>query len=144
LVHVADISRAFLACLDAPAADVAGQAFNVGSTAENYRIRDLAQLVAEVVSGTSVTLSEGASADARDYRVNCDRITAVTGFAPTWTARAGAEELRDAFVDAGLTEAEFLGDRFLRIRTIQRRLADGELSPDLRFSAGGQAVTARS
>jgi nucleoside-diphosphate-sugar epimerase len=132
LVHVEDIGRAFLACLDAPASSVAGQAFNVGSTAENYRIRDLAHLVAEVVSGTSVTLSEGASADARDYRVNCDKLTAVTGFAPTWTARTGAEELRDAFVASGLTEADFLGDRFLRIRTIQRRLSAGNLTPDLR------------
>jgi nucleoside-diphosphate-sugar epimerase len=133
LVHVADIGRAFLACLSAPVSAVAGQAFNVGSTAENYRIRDLAHLVAEVVQGTSVTLSEGASADARDYRVNCDRLTAVTGFTPTWTARAGAEELRDAFVAEGLTEAEFLGDRYVRIRTIQRRRATGELGPDLRF-----------
>src|SRR5439155_13242771 len=74
VVHVEDIARAFLAVVEAPRGAVHGRAFNVGSTAENYRIRDLAELVADVVPGAQVELAEGASPDARNYRVRCYRV----------------------------------------------------------------------
>src|SRR5207302_6659473 len=39
IVHIEDISRAFLAALEAPSDHVFNEAFNVGQTAHNYRIR---------------------------------------------------------------------------------------------------------
>lgn len=134
IVHVADISRAFLATLAAPRELVHGEAFNVGSTAENYQIRQLATIVGEVVPGSSVEFASGASPDTRDYRVDCGKIQRVLGFETEWTARHGAEELFDAYRSTGLTLEEFEGPRYQRIAHIRALLADGVLGSDLRFA----------
>ena len=135
LVHVEDISRAFLAVLEAPRELVHAQAFNVGSSAENYRVRELAEIVAETVPGTSLEFAAGASPDKRNYRVNCDRITAVLGYRTRWTVRQGAAELYEGYRDAGLTLADFEGPRYQRIAHIRSLLADGELDSSLRRRA---------
>lgn len=134
IVHVSDICSAFVAALRAPAPVVAGRAFNVGSTTENYRIRDLAELVAKVVPGSEVTLGEDASPDVRNYRVDCSRIERELGFTCEWTAESGARELYEAYVEAGVTLADLEG-KFERIRRIRAQLADGTLQPDLRYAA---------
>jgi nucleoside-diphosphate-sugar epimerase len=126
LVHVEDIARAFTAMLDAPAEAISGQAFNVGQTAENYRVRDVAALVAEVVPGAEVTFEGSAGPDLRNYRVNCDKIARVVpGFAPQWTVAAGIEQLVTAYRQAGLTEAEFFSSRYFRISRVKERCASG-------------------
>ena len=136
LVHIEDISRAFLAVLEAPRDAVHNEVFNVGSTEENYQIRDVASIVEDVVPGASVELAESAGPDIRNYRVNCDKLaTAIPGFRTEWTVEKGARELYDAFLSFGLTEEEFLG-RLLRIQHIKREQAAGRMTPDLRVSAG--------
>jgi nucleoside-diphosphate-sugar epimerase len=137
IIHVEDISRAFLVVLSAPAELIRGEAFNVGSTAENYQIRDLATIVGEAVPDSIVDFADGASADARDYRVDCDKIGRVLGFTTHWTARLGAEELLRAYRQTGLTLGEFEGPRYQRIAHIRSLLADGTLGPDLRFARSG-------
>ncbi len=133
IVHIEDISRAFLAVLHAPADAVRNQAFNVGATAENYRVRDIAKLVAETVPGSTATFAEGASPDTRNYRANCDRYTtAFPDGRPRWTARKGCEQVRDALVKHGVTLADFEGPRYKRIAHIQQLLAQGVLGSDLR------------
>ncbi len=122
LVHIGDIINAFEACLTAPREAIHDQAFNVGRNGENYQIRDVANLVAEVVPDCEVAFAEGASGDNRDYRVDFTKIeTQLPGYEPTWTLRAGIEELYNAYVDAGLDEAEWSGDRYYRLRTIRSR-----------------------
>lgn len=135
LVHVEDISRAFLTVLEAPRDLVHRQAFNVGSSSENYRVRELADIVAQVVPGTTVELANGASPDKRNYRVNCDRITETLGYRPAWTVPKGAAELYEGYRDAGLTLEDFEGPRFQRIAHIRSLLAAGELDGDLRRRA---------
>jgi hypothetical protein len=111
------------------------QAFNIGRTEENYQVRDLAEIVRERVPGSTVTYAEGGGPDPRSYRVNCDKlVTTLPEFRPQWTVRRGVEQLRDAFVAAGLTEAEFLGGRYFRIRHIQKLQAAGRLDAELRWS----------
>jgi nucleoside-diphosphate-sugar epimerase len=79
LVHIEDISRAFLAVMEAPREKIHNEAFNVGQTSENYRIRDLGELVEQVVPGSKVKYAEGAGPDKRDYRVDCSKIARVLG-----------------------------------------------------------------
>ena len=136
LVHVRDIATAFLLTLDADRAAIGGRAFNVGSTAENYQIRDLARIVEEVVPGSTVELAEGASPDARNYRVNCDAFHEATGFSPEWTARRGAEEVAAAIQQNGLTIEDVEGPRYQRIGQIQSRLARDTLDANLRPRTG--------
>jgi nucleoside-diphosphate-sugar epimerase len=139
IVHIRDIARAFLLALDAPREVVGGRAFNVVATAENYQVRDIARIVAEVVPDCRVELAPDASPDVRNYRVSGDRFAEAVGFRAEWDARAGARELADAFVVTGLTLEEVEGPRFQRIARIRQRLAEGSLRPDLRLGAGAIA-----
>lgn len=134
LIHVQDIARAFLAVLEAPIEAVHNRTFNVGRTAENYRIRDVAEMIEAAVPGSRVTLAAGAGPDRRTYRVDCSRIAqALPGFQPRWTVEAGIAELRDAYLAHGLTREEFLSSRYLRIDRIRELLGAGRLDRNLRW-----------
>jgi nucleoside-diphosphate-sugar epimerase len=136
IVHVADICRAAIAALEAPREAVHDQAFNIGRTAENYRIRELAQIVAETVPGSRVEIAAGAGPDKRCYRVSCAKAEAhLPGYAPQWTARQGAAELHAAFQAQDLREADVLGPRYTRLAHLKTLLGSGELAADLRWAA---------
>jgi len=139
LVHIVDISRAFLAVLEAPLAAVHNEAFNVGSTAENYQIRDVAEIVRQVVPGASIRYLEGGGPDPRCYRVDCTKLgRALPGFKTEWDVRRGALELYESFDRHKLT-AEMFTD-FTRIRHIQGSLADGRLDGSLHWRAAVPAA----
>ncbi len=136
IVHIRDISLAFLAVLDVDRSVIHNEAFNVGRSDENYQIRDIATLVGETVPGCEVAFAEGASPDKRSYQVDFSKITAALPlYRPTWTARKGVEEVYATLKNAGLTPDEFEGPRYRRIDHIKEMLASGELLEDLRWSA---------
>jgi nucleoside-diphosphate-sugar epimerase len=131
LVHVRDVADAFLAALEAPSAAVHDRAFNVGSDEENRRVRDLASLAGDVC-GATVSILGAPDPDARSYRVSFARMrAALPGFRTEWSARAGAEELRDAYVRHGLTREAF-ERRLVRLAHIDDLRASGEVRDDLR------------
>ncbi len=140
LVHVEDISRAFLAVLESPREAVHNQAFNVGSSLENYQIRDIAAMVQDVVPGCRVRYLEGGGPDPRCYRVNCDKLPRhVPGFRTEWTVRRGVEELYDSFVRYRLTREMFAG--YVRLARIQELLRSGRLDAAMRWrTVSGVAV----
>lgn len=134
LVHVEDIARAFLAVLLAPREHIHNQAFNVGRSEENYRIRDLAEMVREAVPGSRVRYAPGGGPDPRCYRVDCSKLsTALPALRLQWTVRRGIEELRAAFQRYGLTRDQFLGPRYLRIGHIQKLQREGRVDGMLRW-----------
>lgn len=131
LVHIEDISRAFLAVLEAPREAVHNQAFNVGSSHENYQIREIADMVKEVVPGCVVKYMEGGGPDPRCYRVNCDKLSRhIPGFRTQWTVRKGVEQHYESYKRNGLTKEMFA--RYVRLKRIQELLADGEVDASLR------------
>jgi len=133
IVHIADISRAFIAALEAPRELVHNEPFNVGRTDENFRIREIADIVAETVPGSRVEFAEGASPDKRNYRVDCSKIARVLpSFQPAWTVRRGAEELYQTFQKAELTVKEFEGERYHRLAHLKALMAEGVVGADLR------------
>jgi nucleoside-diphosphate-sugar epimerase len=136
LVHVEDISAAFLAILKAPRELVHNQAFNVGRTAENYRISEVAEMVREVVPGSEVSFAEGAGPDKRCYRVDCAKLaTTLPELELRWTVRRGVEQLYQAFKQHGLAMDDLTGSRFQRIAHVQSLIQDGRLDGDLRWVA---------
>ena len=134
LVHIEDISRAFLALMEAPRELVHNEPFNVGSTAENYRIRDVANLVGEVVPGSVITFSDEAFNDLRNYRVNCDKLAETIGFRTKWTVPAGIRELYEAYKQIGLTLTDLEGNRYMRIKRVAEHLEAGRLDAALRWT----------
>jgi nucleoside-diphosphate-sugar epimerase len=134
IVHVEDISRAFIAVLHAPREVVHTQAFNVGRTEENYQIRDLAKVVQEVVPGCRVEYAKDAEPDKRSYQVNFGYIARrLPGFQPQWDARRGAQQIYDAYCQVGLRLEDFEGPRYKRIDHIQQLLSTGRLDTTLRW-----------
>jgi nucleoside-diphosphate-sugar epimerase len=143
IVHVEDISRAYIAALKAPIELVHNEAFNVGTTTENYQIRELAQLVEDIVPGCKVDFAPDAGPDKRCYRVDCNRIgRTLHDFKPQWTARRGVEQLYEAFKRVGLTLDDFEGERFKRIAHIKGLIARGELDARLRRQPAALGRTA--
>lgn len=135
IVHIEDISRAFLAVMETPRDLVHLEAFNVGITEENYRIRELAEIVKETVPGCRVQFAEGAGPDKRCYRVNCSKIRRVLpAFQPQWNARKGALQLYNSYKEAGLTLEDLEGPRFMRIRHVTKLHESGHLDSSLRWS----------
>jgi nucleoside-diphosphate-sugar epimerase len=134
LVHVEDISRAVRAVLVAPRDVIHDQAFNIGRNDENYQVRQVADLVAEIVEGSEVVYEGYASPDARDYRVDFTKAaTLLPEFQPQWNVRKGIEELLDEYRRHGLTEDEFLGPSFTRLNAISLLIDSGRLGDDLRW-----------
>lgn len=134
LVHIRDISRGVIAALTAPGDAVRGQAFNIGRTAENFRVREVAELIARVVPGSKASFAAGASPDARNYRVDFGKAeTKLPGFTPEWTLQRGIEELYEAYTRYRMSEEEFMGPRYYRLKVIKNRIERGELDRALRW-----------
>lgn len=133
LVHVQDVCSAFVAALNAPREAIHGRAINIGRTQENFRVRDLAQMVHQACPGSELTMREGALADARNYRVNCDLAAQLLpNWQPQWSVEDGISELLAEYRRVGLTEAEFEGDRYQRLAHLQARMGSGEVDDRLR------------
>ena len=134
VVHIEDMALAFVAALHAPRELIHNEAFNVGRPEENYRIRELAEIVAEVVPNSRVEFAEGASPDKRNYRVDSSKIArTLPEYKPRWTARKGAQELYEAYQKVGLQVEEFEGPRYRRIDHIKMLMSDGRLDDRLRW-----------
>jgi nucleoside-diphosphate-sugar epimerase len=133
IAHIRDISRAFIAALKAPREAVHNQAFNVGRTTENYRIREIADIVEETVPNCTVEYAADGGPDKRCYRADFEKIAkTLPGFKPEWDARKGAVELYEAYKRIGLKLDDFEGPRYKRIDNIRDSIASGRLGPDLR------------
>jgi len=135
IVHIRDIIAAILAVLEAPQDAIHNEVFNVGRTEENYRIRELAEIVAQTVPGCCIEYALAGGPDKRCYRVSCDKIRRVLpNFRPQWDARQGAQELYDSYRAANLTAAEMDNGRYTRLHHLRKLIAAGRVDPFLRWS----------
>ena len=133
LVHIADISRAFLVMMEAPRELVHDQAFNVGRSEDNVQVRDIAHMVRDAVPGSKVSLADGAGPDLRNYRVDFAKL--VDTFPQLnlrWHVSDGIGELVGAYAKYGLTYDDFLSSRFVRLRRISELLSAGLVDANLR------------
>jgi nucleoside-diphosphate-sugar epimerase len=134
LVHIEDISRAFVALLEAPREVIHNQAFNVGRDEDVVQIRTIAEQVSEI-TGAPVSFAEGAGPDTRNYQVDFTKIRSqIPAFEPQWTIPQGIEEIWTDAHERGLSADDFEGPRFVRLRQIQRLADEGRLDlTDLRL-----------
>jgi nucleoside-diphosphate-sugar epimerase len=138
LVHIEDISRAFLAVLEAPRDLVHDEAFNVGRPEDNVQVRDIAELVRGEVPGSRLSFAEGAGPDLRDYRVDFSKLAETfPDLSLRWSVREGISELIGAYAKYGLTYDDFMSSRFVRLRRIRELLSAGVVDEMLRRQASG-------
>jgi nucleoside-diphosphate-sugar epimerase len=134
LIHIEDMSRTALAALEAPEELIRGEAFNVGRDSENYQVRQLGDIVQEVVPGSVVEYAGTGDPDPRSYRVSFAKLArAFPDLELSWTARTGAEQLARAYRAANLDLAEFESDRFIRLKRLRLLLERGDLDSTLRW-----------
>lgn len=127
LVHVEDICEAIYRSLVAPESAVRGKVFNVGENAENYRVREIAQIVAAEFPGCEVSVGPGGG-DNRSYRVNFDRIhRELPGFTCRHTARDGARQLREVFERIQMTPETYHFRAFTRLKQLQYLQSTGQI-----------------
>ncbi len=139
LVHIEDIARAFAAVVLAPREAIYNQAFNVGITSENHRVRDVAKVVSETVPNSTVVYSGQSNPDARDYRVDFGKIQRlVPKFQPVWTVRKGVAELLAAFQQNSLTAEDLQSRNYIRLKQLRYLIDSDELDGNLRWN---QAVS---
>jgi len=134
IVHIEDISRAFISALHAPTELVHNQTFNVGSTQENYQIRELANIVKEIVPNSRVEYAKDSGPDKRSYRVDFSKIAKILPlFKPKWNARLGAKQLYDAYKTFGLKGEEFESPKFKRLEHLKQLMASNRIDTNLRW-----------
>jgi nucleoside-diphosphate-sugar epimerase len=134
VVHIEDISRAFIAVLNAPREKVHNQAFNVGRNSENYQIRDLAEFVRLTVPGCSIAFDENAGPDKRCYQVDFSKYDKSFPDAKLqWDARRGIEDIYASYKKYGLKKEEYEGQKYKRIDHIKYLLESGQLDLTLRW-----------
>jgi nucleoside-diphosphate-sugar epimerase len=139
LVHIEDISRAFLAMLEAPREVVHDQAFNVGRDQDNVQVRQIAEMVRDAVPGSELSFAAGAGPDLRNYRVDFSKLDdTFPQLKLRWTVRDGVNELLEAYTRYGLTLDDFNSSRFVRLRRIQELLSGGLIDEMLRRQTGAE------
>lgn len=140
LVHALDIAKAICCVLAAPREVIHNEIFNVGDTAHNYTIKEIAEIVADVFSGCRLTFGKQ-GADNRSYRVSFDKIrNRLPDFKCDWTARRGAEQLHDIFRQVEMTPAMFNDRSFTRLKQLQYLLQTQQIDQKFFWSNGtGQA-----
>lgn len=142
IVHVEDIARVFVAVLQSPRELVHNQAFNVGMSEENYRVRELAEIVHATVPGCELQFAADASPDKRCYRVDCSKLNrTLPDFMPAWNARRGAQQLYRAFQRFEITLEAFEGPQFKRIDHIRMLQRLGWLDASLRWRSRERKFT---
>ncbi|MFN8015298.1 MAG: SDR family oxidoreductase [Acidimicrobiia bacterium] len=140
LIHIEDISRAFLAVVEADKELIHNEAFNVCDTLENYQVKEVAAIVEELVPGSVIAFGEGAGPDPRNYKVSGDKIAKTLDFRCEWTLKAGMEELLDEYKRLGLTREMLEGSILMRIAHVREHIENGLLDNTLRFTRPNPAL----
>jgi len=131
LVHGLDIAQAIRRVLDAPRDLVHNEIFNVGSSEQNYRVREIAEIVGDAFPGCDVTFGD-AGGDNRSYRVSFEKIAnKLPGFQCEWNAEKGAAQLAAVFNAIQLDEQTFTGRGHTRLKQLQHLIATGQLDEKL-------------
>jgi nucleoside-diphosphate-sugar epimerase len=134
LVHIEDISQAFIEALRAPREVIHNQAFNVGSNEQNYQVKDIAEIVKQV-SGARVEYGDNAGPDARNYRVDFSKVArAIPSFRPRWDALGGVEQIYQSLSGTGLKVEDVQGPRFTRLAQLRSLLESGRIDSELRWT----------
>ncbi|MGH9498291.1 MAG: NAD-dependent epimerase/dehydratase family protein [Terriglobales bacterium] len=144
IVHIEDIVQAAIRTLEAPIEVIHNQTFNVGQTAENYRICEIAEVVKETVPGCHIEYAPGGGPDKRCYRVDCGKIRQLLpAFKPRWNLQKGAKQLLESYLSTGLKSVDVDEGRYTRITHLKRLIGQGRLDSSLRWNASESSRTSQ-
>ena len=123
LIHCRDIARAFVAFMNAPKERIHNKAVNVGGDGENYQVQDIGDRVKELIPSAKITYTGEVGADPRNYRVKFALLNnLLPNFKLQYNLSTGMEELYRKLIDHGFGRKDWIGDQFVRLRTLKGRL----------------------
>lgn len=134
LIHVEDMAKAFILCLNADISKISGEVFNVGSNSENYTVKQIAKTVNEIIPNSKIEYTDDASKDSRSYRVNFDKINKILGFTNDWTINSGIKQIYDELKKQSFTETDFKDKKFFRVAYMKWLLEDKIVNKNLRYN----------
>jgi nucleoside-diphosphate-sugar epimerase len=129
LVHVLDICDAIGCVLESPREAIHNQIFNVGDTQENYRVREIAKVVAAIFPDCKLHIGRS-DGDNRSYRVSFDKINERLGFKASRTIYTGAQELFEVFLGVNMTSETFKDRAFTRLHQLKYLVETGQIDHD--------------
>jgi nucleoside-diphosphate-sugar epimerase len=134
LVHALDIGKAIACALEAPRDVVHAQVFNVGDTSNNYRVKEIAEIIADIFTGCQLSFGDS-GADNRSYRVSFEKInTTLPGFKCDWDAKRGAQQLFDLFTQIDMTKETFESRGFTRLKQLEYLIRTQQIDKDFFWS----------
>jgi nucleoside-diphosphate-sugar epimerase len=134
LVHLLDICKAIACTLEAPRDIVHNQIFNVGDTAHNYQVKEIAEIVADIFKGCQLSFGDN-GADNRSYRVSFEKINkTLPGFKCDWDAQRGAQQLFDLFTEIGMSADTFLFRGFTRLKQLEHLIHTQQIDKNFFWS----------
>jgi nucleoside-diphosphate-sugar epimerase len=141
LVHVADICEAIVSALTAPQQQIHNEVFNVGDDTQNYRVREIAEVVRKIFEGASVSFSQQGG-DNRSYRISFQKIRRhLPEFQCRWTAERGARELEEIFRRVRMSKEMFSFRAFTRLEQLKHLLATGQIDDSFYWRSYPEAST---
>jgi nucleoside-diphosphate-sugar epimerase len=132
IVHAEDIARAFIAVIEAPGERVNRQAFNVGIDSENYRIKEIAEIIGQMIPFCEIVITGEHGPDSRSYRVDFGKIKKqLPEFKPIWNLKKGIHQIHENYHRYKMDDKKFNGRYFIRLQQIQHLLTSGRIDNEL-------------
>ena len=133
LVHVEDMSNAFISVLNAKNSEVGGQAFNVGTNEDNFTVREIAQKVEQIIPNSNITYAKDANKDSRSYKVDFSKIKQQLGFETKWNLEKAIKEIYDLLKSKSFSEADFKDKKYFRLAYIKWLIENNKIDNNLFF-----------
>ncbi len=134
LLHVEDMSRAFLSIIESQVDSVKGEIFNVGNNDDNYTVRQIAEKVQNVVPNSEIEFSDNSNKDSRSYKVDFGKIKNNLGYKTIWSLEKGIKQLYDCFEKEKFTKEDFNDKKFYRLKQLSWLLENNKLNKELFFN----------
>jgi nucleoside-diphosphate-sugar epimerase len=130
LVHLLDICQAVACVLEAPKEAIHNEVFNVGNTEDNYRVREIAEIVAKTFPGCQLSFGKS-DPDNRSYRVSFDKIKhKLPGFKTKYRAGDGSAQLKEVFEKIAFKDETFKFRAYTRLKQLEHLIGTGKLDND--------------
>jgi nucleoside-diphosphate-sugar epimerase len=131
LVHVEDMSNAFISVLNAKNSEVNSEAFNVGTNDDNYTVREIAQKVEQIVPNSTITYAEDVNKDSRSYKVDFSKIKQTLGYKTKWSLDKAIKEIYDLLKIKKFTEEDFKDKKYYRVAYIKWLIENKKIDNNL-------------
>jgi len=131
-VHIKDVCEAFYKCLITPINEIKNQILNVGANSENYRVKEIADIIASVKKGAKVNCLNLNPKDARSYRVDFSKISNILNYKTKMTVKDGASEVFQSLEKKQINEFDIAP--YITLKQIKKLMNEKKINENLEWT----------